>query len=161
MVGRLPIECVDQIEQIARDFGVSLQYSTDLDAWGAEGSPYFASPTLALPAVVIGGSPDCCVADWLGIEAERHTWHTLTLPKLTSDWAYAVALHELGHMVAGTSNEILAWAWAYKNARYWNPLMLRAACMGLSSYVKTRPHLYPLDSVLAFCRVLRPFKGEL
>lgn len=82
--------------------------------------------------------------------------HRLYLPPLRSDFAYAVALHELGHVATG-ENEVKAWMWAYDTALYWSPLMLRTACFALGSYAMTEPEVYPPDAVLAFLKTLTPF----
>jgi len=54
---------------------------------------------------------------------------------------YAIALHEIGHLVAPMFGsridcEIIAWNWAQDNALEWNKDMERIKQTGLNSYLK-------------------------
>ena len=60
--------------------------------------------------------------------------------KPKSDITYAVALHELGHVLGVQSGrkldcEIQAWQWAVANASYWSTSMTKKARKSLDSYI--------------------------
>ena len=60
---------------------------------------------------------------------------------ITTKARYAVALHEIGHLVTGTKShprlyqEGAAWAWAREHALCWTPSMQREMLTGLRSYL--------------------------
>ena len=64
------------------------------------------------------------------------------LPPITSDLAYAIALHEFGHAThhkltgpLAASSEVNASQWALDNARYWSRNMSHGLLLGLWTYV--------------------------
>lgn len=65
---------------------------------------------------------------------------------IKSDITYAVALHEIGHILGRypkhrIDREVAAWEWAKANALVWTPAMQRTASRLLGGYVKwTRRH---------------------
>lgn len=65
----------------------------------------------------------------------------LKLLPITSPARYAIALHEIGHVLTKSRHkpllfrEALAWEWAKKNALFWSLPMQRAMAKGLQSYV--------------------------
>jgi hypothetical protein len=77
---------------------------------------------------------------------------TIRIHQIHSETAYAVALHEIGHIRGGSFEDLLtdedllteerrAWAWAKANALVWTPTMQREAerCMG--AYEADEAHL--------------------
>jgi|GEM_PF-1013879 len=73
------------------------------------------------------------------------TTRTVVVARITDESTYAIALHELGHVVApwgglhGTlalqrEAEDAAWAWAKHYALLWTPFMQRVATWARSSY---------------------------
>src|SRR5262245_8000959 len=69
-----------------------------------------------------------------------HETGTLQLHPIKSEAAYAVALHEIGHLRQGPgTNDVLlderrAWDWARENALIWTPTMERTAEQSIRSY---------------------------
>ena len=64
---------------------------------------------------------------------------TVTLRPIKSEKAYAVALHEIGHIRTGRFDDVLieerrAWEWARDNALVWTPTMQRQADSSLGHY---------------------------
>src|SRR5690606_41257142 len=65
----------------------------------------------------------------------------LKLLPITSPARYAIALHEIGHVLTKSRHkpllfrEALAWESAKKNALFWSLPMQRARAKGLQSYV--------------------------
>jgi hypothetical protein len=64
--------------------------------------------------------------------AANHETGTLRLHLIKSETAYAVALHEIGHIRQGRFEDLLieerrAWEWARENALIWTPTMEREA----------------------------------
>jgi hypothetical protein len=64
-------------------------------------------------------------------------------PRIRSRVAYAVALHELGHVLGHPveepktlNREVLAWRWAKANALEWTALMERALRYCLGTYIR-------------------------
>lgn len=62
------------------------------------------------------------------------------LPKPTSDYKFAVILHELGHLLGGkgprnTTSELEAGYWAVNNAPYWNSEMTAGIWDGTKTYL--------------------------
>jgi hypothetical protein len=58
-----------------------------------------------------------------------------------SSLTYAVALHELGHVLGARGrtrldDEVQAWQWARENAQYWDDRMERERCRSLRGYVR-------------------------
>lgn len=135
MKGQLHPIAQAHVAYLANMLDVPIKFSTDPTTWSAEGSQFF------------------------GITAtgEQHlvgtAWDGITIPKLRSDFAYAVALHELGHVACG-EHEARAWFWAYEMALYWSPLMWMTASRALMSYALKYPDVYPPDVALAFCSKL-------
>lgn len=68
-------------------------------------------------------------------------------PRIRSEVAYAVAMHELGHIKSHsrsneqTERERAAWDWARRNALLWTPRMESHAVASLSWY-KRNDHVY-------------------
>jgi hypothetical protein len=68
-----------------------------------------------------------------------HSTGTIRLHPITSEVAYAVALHEIGHIRRGRQDDVLvneraAWEWGRENALVWTPTMERAAERSLGDY---------------------------
>jgi hypothetical protein len=68
-----------------------------------------------------------------------HEKGTISSYPITSEAAYAVALHEIGHIRQGRHDDVMvgermAWEWARENALVWMPTMERAAERSLGSY---------------------------
>jgi hypothetical protein len=64
---------------------------------------------------------------------------TVTLRPIKSEKAYALALHEIGHIRTGRFDDVLieerrAWEWARANALVWTPTMQREADSSLGHY---------------------------
>ena len=62
------------------------------------------------------------------------------LPEIKSAVTYAVALHELGHIIGHQSGlridrEAQAWRWAEANAIEWTETMMRKAAKCIASYL--------------------------
>jgi hypothetical protein len=80
--------------------------------------------------------------DWIHdgrMPAADHETRTLTLHKIKSETAYAVALHEIGHLRDGRVDDILieerrAWEWARGNALVWTPTMQHEADVSVRGY---------------------------
>jgi hypothetical protein len=96
----------------------------------------------------------------------NHETGTLRLHPIKSEATYAVALHEIGHLRQGLSEDVLlderrAWDWARDNAVIWTPTMERAAERSMGSYEAhegaTRIWLtYYYDQILALvCDLVR------
>jgi hypothetical protein len=69
----------------------------------------------------------------------NHETGTLRLHPIKSEAAYAVALHEIGHLRQGLCEDELlderrAWDWARDNALIWTPTMEREAERSMGSY---------------------------
>jgi hypothetical protein len=82
---------------------------------------------------------------------------TVRLHPIDSESAYAVALHEIGHIRQGPFEDLLieerrAWEWAKANALVWTPTMQRTAEQCIRSYETDEAHLaaYYYDQLLAF-----------
>jgi hypothetical protein len=82
---------------------------------------------------------------------------TVTLRPIKSEKAYAVALHEIGHIRTGRFDDVLieerrAWEWARDNALVWTPTMQRHADSCLEQYEADDAHLaeYYYDEISAF-----------
>ncbi len=62
------------------------------------------------------------------------------IPEITNEINYAIALHEIGHIMTGSkglySSEFLAWQWAYEHAFLWSDTMDRFKNECLASYEK-------------------------
>ena len=82
-------------------------------------------------------------------------------PRLTSDVAYAVWLHELGHVLHCTKDEAAAWQWARGAALFWSGRMERLLLRSRDSYVLRRHPAGPpcrfrnLDDIPALCNLWR------
>ena len=81
---------------------------------------------------------------------------TVRLHRVNSEAAYAVALHEIGHIRQGLCEDLLveerrAWEWAKANALVWTPTMQRKAEQSMGSYETDDAHLadYYYDQILA------------
>jgi hypothetical protein len=81
---------------------------------------------------------------------------TVGLHPIHSESAYAVALHEIGHIRQGPFEDLLieerrAWEWAKANALVWTPTMQRKAEQSMGSYATDEAHLvaYYYDQILA------------
>jgi hypothetical protein len=64
---------------------------------------------------------------------------TIRIHRIHSESAYAVALHEIGHIRQGRFEDLLieerrAWEWAKANALVWTPTMQRKAEQSMGSY---------------------------
>jgi hypothetical protein len=87
----------------------------------------------------------------------NHETETLRLHPIKSEAAYAVALHEIGHLRQGLGEDVLlderrAWDWARDNALIWTPTMEREAKRSMASYeVRGEAHLaaYYYDQISA------------
>jgi hypothetical protein len=71
--------------------------------------------------------------------AANHETRIVALHAIKSEDAYAVALHEIGHIRNGRFDNILieerrAWEWARDNALVWTPTMQREADVSARSY---------------------------
>lgn len=71
--------------------------------------------------------------------AYRKTRH-VKLPPIKSEITYAVALHEIGHIVGDQprtriDREVAAWQWAKTYSLVWTPKMQAAAVRRLESYL--------------------------
>jgi hypothetical protein len=82
---------------------------------------------------------------------------TVYLHPITSEKAYADALHEIGHIRTGRFDDVLteerqAWEWARANALVWTPTMQREADSCMGSYTTDEEHLaeYYYNEILAF-----------
>jgi hypothetical protein len=69
----------------------------------------------------------------------NHDTGTIRIHPITSEAAYAIALHEIGHLRRGIHedevvNERWAWEWARANALVWTPTMAREAERLLGHY---------------------------
>ena len=142
---------VEQIAHLAGVLGLQgIEWSTNWCDWAAHGQTVYALPP---------GTP----MTEENIRKHGRVVHRenekLVLPRLTSDFAYAVALHELGHCAVGV-HEAHAWAWAHQVALYWTPLMLRTAARAMMTYSITQPEDYPRDKVVTFLRKLQPFNVD-
>jgi hypothetical protein len=87
----------------------------------------------------------------------NHETRTLRLHPIKSEAAYAVALHEIGHLRQGLfEDELLderrAWDWARDNALIWTPTMEREAERSMGSYEADETHLaaYYYDQISTF-----------
>jgi len=66
----------------------------------------------------------------------------ILLKHIKSPGAYAVAMHEIGHILSKSMHqptlfkEALAWQWAKANALHWSAPMQRALVVGLRSHVQ-------------------------
>ncbi len=63
------------------------------------------------------------------------------LQYIKSEITYAVALHEIGHILGRhpsvrIDKEVAAWEWARKNALVWTPVMTGVASRSLTTYVR-------------------------
>jgi hypothetical protein len=89
---------------------------------------------------------------------------TVRLHRIDSESAYAVALHDIGHIRQGPFEDLLieerrdlmieerrAWEWAKANALVWTPSMERTAEQSIRSYETDEAHLaaYYHDQLLA------------
>ena len=68
-----------------------------------------------------------------------HDTGTIRIHPITSEAAYATALHEIGHLRRGMHEDVLvnerwAWEWAQANALVWTPTMACEAERSLGSY---------------------------
>lgn len=95
--------------------------------------------------------------------SSNYEYRIVVCPRLTSDSAYAIWLHELGHIVIQSHDETTAWSWAQAHALFWSPRMTTMRDLGLGTYVTySIPSSWPrrrFDSVLsaaAFCSPYRP-----
>ena len=86
----------------------------------------------------------------------NHETGTLRLHPIKSEAAYAVALHEIGHLRQGPGEDVLlderrAWDWARDNALIWTSTMEREAERCMTSYEADEAHLaaYYYDQLLA------------
>jgi len=93
--------------------------------------------------------------DWR-IEADTET-RTVYLHPITSERAYASALHEIGHIRTGRFDDELteerkAWEWARDNALVWTPTMQREADSCMRTYTADVAHRaeYYYEEILAF-----------
>lgn len=69
---------------------------------------------------------DLRVSRWLkkpGWNSTDIDGNDLRVALITDDESYCSALHELGHIVCQTHDEIVAWDWARNNAVYWSDEM--------------------------------------
>ena len=80
---------------------------------------------------------------------------TVRLNPINSESAYAVALHEIGHIRQGRFEDLLieerrAWEWAKANALVWTPTMQRQAEQSMGAYEADEAHLaaYYYDQIL-------------
>ncbi len=83
---------------------------------------------------------DLYVSKWL----KRSAWNSTTLDGedlriavITDDESYCSALHEFGHIIEKSSDELKAWKWAKKNAFIWTDEMQKVAEGCLSEYEKS------------------------
>ena len=81
---------------------------------------------------------------------------TVRLHRVNSEAAYAVGLHEIGHIRQGQFEDLMveerrAWEWAKANALVWTPTMQRTAEQSMGSYETDDAHLadYYYDQILA------------
>jgi hypothetical protein len=81
---------------------------------------------------------------------------TVRLHPIESENAYAVALHEIGHIREGRFDDVLieerrAWEWARANALVWTPTMQRQAERSMRAYETDEAGLtaYYYDEILA------------
>jgi hypothetical protein len=84
----------------------------------------------------------------------------VTIPEVKSDVSYAVALHEIGHILGKHQRskrtlvrERWAWKWAKRAAKVWTPRMETCAERSLSWYV---PRAEKLDAQRALQASLNP-----
>jgi hypothetical protein len=93
------------------------------------------------------------------VPTANHETGTLRLHPIKSEAAYAVALHEIGHIRQGLGEDVLlderlAWDWARDNALIWTPTMEREAERSMGSYEAgdDEAHLaaYYYDQISAF-----------
>src|SRR5262249_51137228 len=80
---------------------------------------------------------------------------TIRIHRIHSEVAYAVALHEIGHIRQGRFEDVLieerrAWEWAKASALVWTPTMQREAERRMGSYEADEAHLtaYYYDQIL-------------
>jgi hypothetical protein len=71
---------------------------------------------------------------------------TVRIHRINSESAYAVALHEIGHIREGSFEDLLieerrAWEWAKANALVWTPTMQRKAEQSMGAYAADEAHL--------------------
>jgi hypothetical protein len=69
----------------------------------------------------------------------KHDTGTIRIHPITSEAAYATALHEIGHLRQGMHEDVLvnerrAWEWARANALVWTPTMELEAERSLGQY---------------------------
>jgi hypothetical protein len=98
-------------------------------------------------------------SDWRA-EANPETG-TVYFHPIKSENAYAMALHEIGHIRTGRFDDVLieerrAWEWARDNALVWTPTMQREAdsCIGAYETDEADIGKYYYDEILAFVNVL-------
>ena len=80
---------------------------------------------------------------------------TIHVHPIKSENAYAVALHEIGHVRTGRFDDVLieerqAWDWARANALVWTPVMQREAEGSTQAYETDDRPAYYYDQILAF-----------
>lgn len=69
---------------------------------------------------------DLDVNKWLKQPARNTTdldGDDLRVAVIVDDETYCSAMHELGHIICQTKDEVLAWKWARNNAIYWSDEM--------------------------------------
>lgn len=130
-----------QVHILAAAQGVPLVFTTDHNEWSAhwqgERDPF------EFLVYAVRGIP-------MPVKPEDICTH-ISLPKLRSPFAYAVALHELGHLYHRTSDELTAWAFAYEHALFWCPMMTKCVLAALITYRRQ----YSAERIAAFVTALK------
>ena len=76
----------------------------------------------------------------MGYPFDRGDAFNMQIPNPTTDFNFAIGLHELGHIFGNRpdglgASETDAWKWARENAPYWNEDMSKAAEVGLNTHL--------------------------
>lgn len=82
----------------------------------------------------------CWLKDSYGGRANRDS-REIAIARVKSPVTYAVALHEIGHIVGPNPKRVLereaeAWLWARQNAVFWNAAMSKKASRCIGSYLR-------------------------
>jgi hypothetical protein len=83
----------------------------------------------------------------------NHEERAIRIRPIRGEDDYAIALHEIGHIRDGLSDDVLAgerraWEWARANALIWTPTMQRQARWSLGSYEASDDRIYHYRRIL-------------
>lgn len=129
------------LEQLAKEHKLPVEWIDDPTYSGVNWGPHPTedAPLIHLHAMV--GLP------YYGEWTPKGRVHVMQIPRAINDYNYAVALHEFGHTLTRSGDEVLASKWALTNGIKRTSEMEQALVHGITSHVKG---IYPHQKLVEF-----------